>query len=439
MLAPGRPGISAEAAALHQRARLHGAMVAAVARDGYAQATVTQLVSLAGVSRSTFYKHFADRQQCFLSTYDVIAAMASERITRAYRTQADPQAGLRAGFERFARIIIEEPAAAHLVLVDALGVGHSVLYHRERVSATFELMLAQGFQAAPEQAQVTDTTVKAIIAGIRRVAYRRLLHGHPEQVSELVEDLSAWALTYHAPGVEPPRRPSIAAAASPTSERALSDSAVKALDRAEGAPDADEAGAKPTHRERILRAVIGLASEGGYDALSIPAICARAHTSHRDFYANFTDKQQAFLTALDESTSRALQITARAFRAAPDWPTAVKATIARLLALVVQDEAFARLAFFAILTGGPAASDRAERSLDTFATMLAPGYEQHPEVPQVVGEAIVGGLWNVIQNELAHGRAEQLPGLAGELTYIALTPFLGAAEAAEIARGPATA
>ncbi len=69
--------------------------------------------------------------------------------------------------------------------------------------------------------------------------------------------------------------------------------------------------------------------------------------------------------------------------------------------------------------------------------MLTPGYQQHPHVPAVVGEAIIGGLWNVIQREVAHGRAAQLPELAEELTYIALTPFIGASQAAQSPPAPA--
>jgi hypothetical protein len=99
----------------------------------------------------------------------------------------------------------------------------------------------------------------------------------------------------------------------------------------------------------------------------------------------------------------------------------------------VQDHVFARLAFFEILTGGPAATDRAEQSLDTFTTMLAPGFQAHPDVPEVVGEAIIGGLWSVIQREVGYGRAKQLPELTAELTYITLTPFLGAEQAARVA------
>jgi AcrR family transcriptional regulator len=194
-----------------------------------------------------------------------------------------------------------------------------------------------------------------------------------------------------------------------------------------------------THRERILHAVVSLASEGGYGALSIPAISARAGISNEAFYENFTDKQHAFLTAFDEATQRALGPTARAFQAAPTWPSAVHAAVKTLLEFVVEDHVFARLAFFEILTGGAAAIESAERSLDVFATMLAPGHEEHPHVPEIVGEAIIGGLWNVIQHEVGHGRAEQLPQLAPELTYIALTPFIGAEEAARVAGEPAPA
>ena len=428
-------GMTPEQIAFHQRSRLQGAMVAAVAANGYADTTIKQLVSLAGVSRRTFYELFADKQACFLSTYDLIAAMATKRISRAYRAREDWRERLRGGFECFAEIVCEERAASHLVLVDALGVGHRVLEHRERMAEHFELMLRQSFQDAPQGAVVSDTLVRAIVAGIRRVAYRRLLAGEPEQLSALMDDLLDWALGYHAPGVTAPvRAPGVAPIAEhdgiPRLHETLAKSTIAPLDTA-------LARATLTHRERILHAVVSLASEGGYGALSIPAISARAGTSNQTFYEIFTDKQDAFLAAFDEATQRAIEPTARAFQAAPTWPAAVHAAIETLLEHAVSDHVFARMAFFEILTGGAAATERAEQSLDTFATMLTPGYAEHPHVPAVVGEAIIGGIWNVIQHEVAHGRAAQLPELAAELTYLALTPFLGAQEAARIAAGQA--
>ncbi len=424
-------GMTAEQIAFHQRARLQGAMVAAVAQNGYADTTIKQLVSLAGVSRRTFYELFAEKEQCFLSTYDLIATMATERISRAYRTPEDWRQRLRAGFECFAEIVCEERDASHLVLVDALGVGHRALEHRERMTHHFELMLRQSFQDAPQQAVVSDTVLRAIIAGVRRVAYRRLLAGGPEQLKALIEDLVDWAVGYHAPGVTPPvRAPIPGSDGIPRLHETLAKSTIAPLDPV-------LARATLSHRERILHAVVSLASEGGYGVLSIPAISARAGTSNEAFYASFADKQDAFLAAFDEAAQRAMVPTAQAFAAAPTWPEAVHAAIETLLQYAVTDHVFTRLAFFEILTGGPAATERAEQSLDAFATMLAPGYQRHSDVPAVVGEAIIGGIWNVIQHEVAHGRADRLPELAGELTYIALTPFLGAGQAARIAAGQA--
>jgi AcrR family transcriptional regulator len=114
VLPPGHQVMSPDRRALNQRARLQGAMVAAVAQNGYANTTIKQIVSLAGVSRTTFYKHFAGKEQCFLATYDMIATLATERISRAYREPTGWRERLQAGFQHFAEIIVIERDASHL-------------------------------------------------------------------------------------------------------------------------------------------------------------------------------------------------------------------------------------------------------------------------------------------------------------------------------------
>src|SRR5215207_240494 len=106
-LTGGPGGIGRSETERHQRGRLEGAMVAAVAKHGYAETTVGELVGLAGVSKSTFYAHFSNKEECFLATFKSIVDEASSRVAMAYRSQVpedspDPlEESLSAAFRQF--------------------------------------------------------------------------------------------------------------------------------------------------------------------------------------------------------------------------------------------------------------------------------------------------------------------------------------------------
>ena len=89
-LASGPGQMTPEGVARHQKARLQGAMVEAVARHGFAGTTLRELVALAGVSKTTFYEHFECKQDCFLATFDEIVA----EVTRAGRARPTASRGL---------------------------------------------------------------------------------------------------------------------------------------------------------------------------------------------------------------------------------------------------------------------------------------------------------------------------------------------------------
>ena len=78
-LPPGR-GTPREEAERNQRERLFAAMVATVAEKGYEATTVADLVELSGVSRSAFYRHYDDKQACFLAAVEAMVEPALTRI-----------------------------------------------------------------------------------------------------------------------------------------------------------------------------------------------------------------------------------------------------------------------------------------------------------------------------------------------------------------------
>ena len=108
-LRPRPNGPGPEAVASHQRARLYGAMIESVARQGYAATTMTELCKLAGVSTRTTYQLFISKEAYFLGTYDAIVARATARIRAAYDSEGDWQARLRFALGAFASEIVDEP------------------------------------------------------------------------------------------------------------------------------------------------------------------------------------------------------------------------------------------------------------------------------------------------------------------------------------------
>ena len=75
-----------EATAEWQNARMLHAITRAVSEKGYSKVTVADVVSLAGVSRRTFYEHFKDVEDCFVAAYETgVGALLSE-VELAVRT-----------------------------------------------------------------------------------------------------------------------------------------------------------------------------------------------------------------------------------------------------------------------------------------------------------------------------------------------------------------
>jgi AcrR family transcriptional regulator len=410
--------MSAAQISSHQQARLQGAMVEAVARHGFAGTTLGELVALAGVSRSTFYQHYENKQDCFLATFDVIIEELTVRIGEAYRSGGDFRERLLAGLNAFMDLAVEEPAAARLVAVDSLTLGAAGVAHRQRAAEAFETMVQQSFDHSPSKREVAPITVRAIVAGIRGVVYRRLRSGHPEELPGTVEDLVDWTLSFQLSDSEATRR-GVAAAGTPQALLPADESAISW----EEPPDSPRSRSLLTRRDRIVRAAARVVVERGYEALSIPTISGAAGISNQTFYEHFSNKRDAFLAAFEILSAEALVLSAAAYSRQEHAPEAIGAGLRAMLEYVAGNELFARLAFFELPTAGPPALDRADATLDLFTNYLNNWPELRPGLPGAIMEAIPSAIWAVIQHEIAHGRLRSLPDIAPEATRIVLASF----------------
>jgi AcrR family transcriptional regulator len=99
------------------------AMIRVAGGKGYLAASVADVLAEAGASRTTFYKHFGDKHECFLAAYDraveriLGAAVAACEGKHSWRERAC--AGLAGAVELFAA----DPALARTAIVEANAAG----------------------------------------------------------------------------------------------------------------------------------------------------------------------------------------------------------------------------------------------------------------------------------------------------------------------------
>src|SRR6266536_1610772 len=78
-----------------QRTRMLRALIEVVAEKGYAATTVADVIGRAGVSRTTFYQQFKDKEDCFLVAYRKGADAQFRKVTEVVESATDPLEQLR--------------------------------------------------------------------------------------------------------------------------------------------------------------------------------------------------------------------------------------------------------------------------------------------------------------------------------------------------------
>src|ERR1700709_2182524 len=56
------------------------AMIRVVGRKGYRETAVADVIEEAGTSRTTFYKHFDDKHDCFLAAYEMLVEQGFNEV-----------------------------------------------------------------------------------------------------------------------------------------------------------------------------------------------------------------------------------------------------------------------------------------------------------------------------------------------------------------------
>jgi AcrR family transcriptional regulator len=184
------------------RARIFEGMAKIVGERGYANATISDVVKAAGISRRTFYEHFQDKEDCFVATYQTGCENGISQIGAALANLENPdwRSRLWSSIDTYLSVLAAEPHFARVLLIEVLGAGERALAMRERILAIYVdhyrklHTLAQ--EEDPELPDVPDEFLRALVGGIAELVQQCLLETSESDVSERLRALTPGLVSF---------------------------------------------------------------------------------------------------------------------------------------------------------------------------------------------------------------------------------------------------
>ena len=187
-----------------------------------------------------------------------------------------------------------------------------------------------------------------------------------------------------------------------------------------------------SQRERLLAAVATLVAKRGYASTTITEIAKTAAVANRVFYANFADKEAAYLAAFDAVADHLRELIAKATaEEGADWAQRLIVAFRTMLQFFDAEPELARLCLVAPLTATPAIGAHFRQVVATAIPYLAEGRSIHSGeegLPPSTEDSLLGGIVSQLSRSLLKDNGP-LIGLLPDLIEFALSPYLGPEQA----------
>ena len=185
----GRHRLPPEVIARSQRERLLEAAIGVVAEKGYAATTVADLTREAGISRTTFYELFEDKEACFLAAYDRVVDALVRRVSAAYEAEEGWPSRARAGLAAMLEALASEPEAARLALIDVGAAGPAAQRRFRAALQRLTPFFDEGRDYAPGGRNLPANTSRMAIGAVAGLIADELAEERAEDLPDLLSDV----------------------------------------------------------------------------------------------------------------------------------------------------------------------------------------------------------------------------------------------------------
>ena len=173
-----------------QKHRLFDAAAHVFARCGYADASAEAISREAGMSKATFYEHFANKEECLVELFGHASErLLDELVTASRGADRTYEERHRSGLHAILAAIDSDPVLAQATIVETVGAGPRLAELRDAaMDEMARVMYEQTVRAAElagGPAFASHDEAFAIVGATFELVSRQLRTGRPATVLEL--------------------------------------------------------------------------------------------------------------------------------------------------------------------------------------------------------------------------------------------------------------
>jgi AcrR family transcriptional regulator len=179
-----RPTLPIDLASQSQRQRILDAMIESCAEKTYPATTISDIVSRAHISRTTFYKHFGDKRACFDAAIDFCIAELQGVAAASHSPDDTPGEAARMAATAVVEALAARPGLAQMLAGDAMAVDPAVIerYRKATVPALEALWGGDGRAEAHTDPRLAFGQAQVLILN-------QIATGQPDRLPELLPEI----------------------------------------------------------------------------------------------------------------------------------------------------------------------------------------------------------------------------------------------------------
>ncbi len=165
-------------------------MIESCAEKTYAATTIADIVKRASISRTTFYKRFSGKRECFDATLDCCIEELRGAAASAYSDADPPAEAVRSAAAAILALMVARPALAQLVVAEALSVDQAAMerYRKLLIPAIENLWDAAGRQ------RNSNNDPRLAFGRAQVLIYDRISAGRTKELPDLLPEIVYLAL-----------------------------------------------------------------------------------------------------------------------------------------------------------------------------------------------------------------------------------------------------